>query len=120
MNRYALRLDVHDETRDKLSSWLSTVANGWICAYEEAGDNKHVHLILDSGKTIKQLRNAISHKFPENAGNKGYSLKVCDDDYAAYIRYICKGSSKTEPPVIWSRQGLLYGDQAVQDAWQIR
>lgn len=117
--RYALRVDVHDVTKDKLSTWLSANCNGWICAYEEAKDeNKHVHLILDSVKTLKAVRSSFVREFPENAGNKGYSLKLCDDDFAAYIRYICKGNSKTEPPVIWSRQGLLYTDEAVQDAWQ--
>lgn len=116
--QYALRLDVGEETKAKLSSWLSKTCDGWIVAYEEAGDNKHVHAILSSHKNLKQLRNALTYSFPENAGNKGYSLKVCDDDHDAYIRYICKGESEEEPPVIWSRQGLLYTDDVINEAWK--
>lgn len=115
---YALRFDVFEETKSKLSNWLSKNCDGWIVAYEEAGDNKHCHAILSSTRNLKQLRNAFVYTFSENAGNKGYSLKVCDDDHAAYIRYICKGGAADEPPVIWSHQGLLYTEETIKEAWQ--
>ena len=114
--RYALRVDVVPGLRPKLSEWLSGVAQGFICAREVEGDNEHVHLIIDSDRNIKQLRNSFTKKFPECCGNKGYSLKVCDDDFEAYIRYICKGASKESPPDIWCRQGLFYTEQMIVDS----
>lgn len=116
--RYALRVDVVEGLKDKLSEWLSSVATGFIVARELEGDNDHVHCIIDSTKSIKQLRNSFTKKFPECTGNKGYSMKVCDDDHDAYIRYICKGKDKDTPPEIWTRQGLDYTEAALQEAWK--
>lgn len=116
--RYALRVDVADGVREKLSEWLSKRCTAFIVAYEEAGDNKHVHCIVDSDEPIKALRSSLVRALPMASGNKGYSLKVCNDDWEAYIRYICKGVSRTEPPVIWIRQGLHYTDQVIQDSWR--
>lgn len=112
--KYALRADVFEGFKQRLIKWLGVVALGWICAYEVSGDNKHVHLVLDSESDIKKLRNAFTRAFPECVGNKGYSLKLCDDDFNAYIRYICKGDGKDSPPVIWSRQGLDYTDPIIK------
>lgn len=114
--RYAIRLDVQEHMRKRVSEWMSSNGNAFIVAYEVSGDNKHVHAILDSVKSIKQLRNSLTHAFPECVGNKGYSMKVCDDDYDAYIRYICKGISAEEEPVIWCKQGLKYTAQDIVDA----
>lgn len=116
VRKYALRVDCVEGLRCKLSKWCSEVGNGFICAFEKEGDNEHVHLILDSAKDIKQLRNSFTKKFPECTGNKGYSLKVCGDDFAAYIRYICKGVSSREAPVIWFHQGLDYSSQVIEEA----
>lgn len=118
MFRYALRVDVREGLRDKLSAWLSAIGTGFIVAHECEGDNDHVHCILDSDKSIKQVRNSFTKKFPESTGNKGYSLKLCDDDWEAYIRYICKGKSVNEGPDIWVRQGLEYTEEAIQEAWR--
>lgn len=116
LRRYALRVDVKPDLKSKLSEWCSAVGTGFICAFEKEGDNEHVHLIIDSHKDIKQLRNSFTKKFTECTGNKGYSLKVCGDDFSAYVRYICKGSSSREPPVIWFHQGLDYSAQAIREA----
>lgn len=114
--KFALRADVFDGFKARLCAWLSIVALGWIVAYECEGLNKHVHLILDSSYDIKKLRNSFTRTFTECVGNKGYSLKICDDDFDAYIRYICKGPDKDIEPIIWSRQGLLYTDEAIKAA----
>jgi hypothetical protein len=119
MLRYALRLDVDVNWTDRVSKWCSSNADGFIVAFEAAGDNLHIHAILDSPKSITQLRQALTRAFPERVGNKGYSLKVCDDNYDAYIRYICKGESKEEGPQIWCRQGLLYTDDHIQRAHEM-
>jgi len=114
--KFALRADCFDGFKERLIKWLGTVALGWIVAFEAAGINKHVHLIIDSSSDIKKLRNSFVRTFPECVGNKGYSLKLCDDDYDAYIRYICKGPDRDIEPIIWSRQGLLYTDDAIKEA----
>lgn len=117
--KFALRADVFEGFKARLIAWLSVVALGWIVAFETAGENRHVHLILDSCYDIKKLRNSFTHAFKECVGNKGYSLKLCDDDFDAYIRYICKGDDKDTPPVIWSRQGLGYTDAAIKLAHEM-
>ena len=117
--KFALRADVFDGFRERFVKWLTVIALGWIVAYEvSAGENRHVHAVFDSESDIKKVRNSFTRAFPECVGNKGYSLKLCDDDFAAYIRYICKGESKDIPPTIWSRQGLDYTDDAITAAHQ--
>jgi hypothetical protein len=116
--RYAIRMDVNDGMKARISKWMSSSGNGFIVVAENGaeGENKHIHAILDSVKSIKVLRNSLTHSFPECVGNKGYSLKLCDDNYEAYIRYICKGVSVEEEPVVWCKQGLLYTAQHIQEA----
>lgn len=117
MYRYALRVDVREGFKAKFLAWLPTIAIAWICVYEaDSIENRHVHLILDSEKDIKKVRNSFTKKFPDCSGNKGYSLKLCNDDFDAYIRYICKGTSVDEPPVLWGFQGLDYTKEVIADA----
>lgn len=119
MAKFALRADVFDGFKARLIKWLGIVALGWIVAYEVATgteENRHVHLILDSDWDIKKIRNSFTRSFKELTGNSGYSLKLCNDDFEAYIRYICKGVDKDTPPVIWSRQGLDYTSSAIEQA----
>lgn len=117
--RFALRADVSEEYKQRISEWMSKEANGFIVAFEISGDNKHIHAIINTDKKLKPLRSSFVRAFPECVGNKGYSLKECNDDFDAYIRYICKGNGKDDPPVIWSHQGLDYTDKAIEDAWRM-
>lgn len=115
--KYALRVDViGDGFKDKFGKWVKQF-DGYIVAYEVAGDNKHVHCILDSAKTLKAVRSDFCRVMTECVGNKAYSLKVCDDDWEAYMRYICKGESAEVPPVIWFRNGLHYTEELIAAAW---
>lgn len=114
--RFALRADLSPSAKEKVSEWCSKHADGFIVAYEVAGENTHIHAILETAKNLKSLRNFWTRAFPECTGNKGYSLKLCDDNYEAYIRYICKGGSKDAEPSIWCHQGLHYTAQAIKDA----
>jgi len=111
--KYALRVDVLPTTREKLDTFLTKHCEAWIVAYEEAGDNKHIHAIIDSHKKDKDLRNALRLL---GTGNRSYSLKQCTDDYVDYIRYICKGVDKDQPPVIWTYQGLDYSEEVIREA----
>lgn len=114
--KYALRLDVQIHWTDRVSKWCSENGNGFIVVFEAAGDNLHIHAIIDSVKSIKVLRSSITRSFPECVGNKGYSLKLCDDNYDAYIRYICKGEDASTPPQVWCKQGLKYTAEDISNA----
>lgn len=115
--RFALRADVRDGFRAQLDSFLEKVADGYIVAHETAdGENPHVHVIFTSKKTLKACRSAFARFCPEHKGNTAYSLKCCDDDFQAYIRYICKGADRNTPPTIWTHQGLDYTPDVIAAA----
>lgn len=117
VRRYALRADVTDSFREKLTKFLSKVAHGFIVAFEtKDGENPHIHAIFSSDKTLKSIRNHFTRICDEHKGNEMYSLKQCDDDWEAFIRYICKGESKDKAPTIWMRQGLDYTDLVIKRA----
>lgn len=117
-NRYALRADLSDSDKENLSKWCTENADGFIVARETVeGENPHIHAILETTKTLKAVRSSFVRAFPNCSGNKGYSLKQCNDDWAAYVRYICKGT-KDVAPVIWTRCGLDYTDAVIQASWE--
>lgn len=117
----ALRADVPDpEFRAKFVQWVAKEFDGYIVAFEQpSAENPHIHCILDGQKTEKAVRSSFTRAFPECVGNKGYSLKECNDDHDAYIRYICKGVDKETPPVIWCKCGLKYGDDVIKAAHEM-
>lgn len=116
--RLALRCNLPETKKTELVAWISTF-DGYILVREEKGENHHCHAIIDTIKTCKAVRSDFVRKFPECVGNAGYSVKVCDDDWHAYIRYMCKGEAKEVPPVIWGRSGLLYTDDYVNAAHEM-
>lgn len=113
--RFALRVDISDESKQKLIEWINKF-DGYILVREVAPSGAHCHAILDAHKDLKSVRNSFMRAFPELVGNKAYSLKECNDDYEAYIRYICKGDGKDQAPVVWGRCGLLYTDILIAEA----
>lgn len=111
---YALRADVIGDFRVEVQQWIKQW-DSYLMVYEEAGDeNPHVHAIIHTSQTLKQLRNSFTYKFKEHTGNKAYSLKKCDDDFEAYIRYICKGKDKDSQPVVLAKCGLKYDDEVIK------
>lgn len=114
--QYALRVDVYHGLRDQLRSWLDANCVAWIVAHEDPAGNPHLHAILHSSKKEQALRSSFVRGCPGVSGNKSYSLKKCDDDVDAYIRYICKGHDSTTPPLIWFRQGLDYTEEVIASA----
>lgn len=113
---YALRIDWKDSDKDKLVEWLESNGCGSVlCVYEDhEGENPHVHLIIWSEKKLEALRKSFKRAFPEHVGNKGYSIKVCDDDTDAYMRYMCKGKDKNTLPRVVYRMGLDYTDDNIK------
>lgn len=114
---YALRLDVDQLDKPTLSEWLSANGTGFLVCYEEAaGENPHVHVVLYTDKKMDALRKSFTRGFPTKTGNGGYSLKKCDDDVDAYMRYLCKGTSPDIGPCVWTAQGLDFTPEKVADA----
>lgn len=114
---YALRMDYEEADRQDLSAWLSSAGGAFLCVFETAsGENPHVHAVIYSEKKLAALRKSFQRSFPGKNGNGAYSLKICDDDVDAYMRYMCKGASRDDPPVVLFQQGLDYTPELVEAA----
>lgn len=117
MTQFALRADYKDGDQALLSAWLSAIATVFLVVYEEHdGENPHVHCVFSSDKNLSALRVSFKRKFTDKIGNGGYSLKECDDDVEAYMRYMCKGDSKDNDPVVLIKQGQDYTDEKIKAA----
>jgi len=116
---YALRMDVSaaEDEKARLSEWLSANGTGFLVVFEQAAnENDHVHVVLYTEKRLDALRKSFKRAFPEKTGNGGYSVKACDDDVDAYMRYMCKGADEHSQPEVWCRQGLEYSVEKVVSA----
>lgn len=116
---YALRMDVSESEAEKprLSDWLSANGTAFLVVFEQApNENDHIHAVFYSDKKLDALRKSFKRAFTEKAGNGGYSLKKCDDDVEAYMRYMCKGPDADTQPEVWCRQGLEYAPEKVVSA----
>lgn len=116
MVQFALRLDYKSEYYDRVLAILC-LASRYFAVIEDGdqGQNTHIHAIMYSDKKLAALRKAIQRQFPEERGNGFYSLKECDQDIDAYMRYMCKGSSKESMPVILGYCGLDYNKSSIVD-----
>lgn len=117
MARHALRMD-WDDSKDyqRMSQWLAAVATCYFVVFEcHSGENPHVHAIYETDKTLNACRVSFKRKFDDKVGNGSYSLKECDDDIDAYMRYMCKGNSKDDLPDVKIRQGLEYTDDKIKE-----
>lgn len=109
-----------DEFKQQFCAWVAKEFDGYIVAYEEApAQNNHIHCILKGQKNEKAVRSSFTRNFPACVGNKAYSLKECNDDHDAYIRYICKGVDASTPPVIWAKCGLEFTAEVIKDAHEM-
>lgn len=84
---------------------------------EVSGDNEHWHWFLRSDTRIQSLRVQLTRAVPEIGGNRGYSLKACDDD-TRYMQYICKGDGPQMMPEIAWRHGIDLTDEKFEELHQ--
>jgi len=72
-------------------------------AVQEVGksDGKHIHVIIDTNKTISTFRQNFVKEFPSLKGNQSYSLKIFEKDLDHNIRYVCKGTKTELPKLIY-------------------
>lgn len=117
MVQYALRLDYVTQMYDVLLSWLSVNCTRYFVVREvsDADQNPHLHSILYSEKSLNALRLSLKKSFKEYKGNSFYSLKQCDDDIDAYMRYMCKGVDKATLPEVWGYFGFHYTKASIQE-----
>lgn len=110
MPAYALRVDTALEA---VLAWLALLSVGGFGVREVSGVNEHWHFLLETDKTIKQLRCSFNRKVPELKGNKSYSLTECRD-VEKYERYMCKGESDGEMPEVAWRNSMKYDDDKLK------
>lgn len=115
---FALRMDYVMEDKEKLREWHDKQSCGsYLVVYEDhAGENPHIHSIFWSDKKMEALRKSFKRLFNDKTGNGAYSLKECDDDTDAYLRYMCKGGSKSEMAVVLMKCGLDYDDERLKSS----
>lgn len=112
---YAIRITLRDpENLVALTKFLSFAFVQWLVCREQAAED-HCHLYARGALKLKGLQAAFKKHFPDHGGNGGHSIKQCDSQVYDYLKYICKGASEDQPPVIISKQGLDYTDEYVAE-----
>lgn len=108
---FALRIDTG---LPEVKAWLSKHSIGGFAVREVAGSNEHWHFLLDTAKTIKQLRCSFNRECPGLKGNGKYSLTECRD-VDKYVRYMAKGDSEGQLPEVAWRLGLEWTDEKLAE-----
>lgn len=115
MPQLALRIDYRECFYDRILSILCLASRYFaVTETSEDGGNPHIHAILYTDKKLPAVRKAIQRLFPEERGNGFYSIKECDQDIEAYMRYMCKGSDSKSMPNILGYCGLEYNKSAIE------
>lgn len=103
---YTIRVMFLAISKEVFEDWIAQWGSYIAVEEDVGGDNHHSHAVIWSVKTTKQIRNSFTKRFPKS-GPGAYSLKAVHEVEGMY-RYICKGSSEGELPVVWLRHGIEY------------
>lgn len=115
-----MRVDaVTPASGEKLVDYCKKYFDEYLIVYEEKEGNNHYHVHGYTTMPIASLRQAFRRKFPENSGNKGYELKECDADEQGYIRYLAKGDSPNDMPILIDYKGQYDLDELHDAYWKI-
>lgn len=112
--RYALRIDLDGVSGADCLQHISCHADNYFVVREGGDDNPHIHAFFISDSKLPALRKAVQRFLSGDRGNASYSLKECAEDYAGYLRYLCKGESSGDLPDVVGRSGLDYTDDWVK------
>jgi len=74
---------------------------------------KHMHLLIETSKTISTFGQQLSKAFPAHVGNGAKSLGIFKKDYHANYLYCCKGLKQSLPIVYYT----ILTDQEVLNFW---
>jgi len=92
-----------DVVLNSVTIWCRSHAKVYISVQEVSkSDGKHIHVILDTNKTISTFRQNFLKEFPNLKGNQSYSLALFKEDLDHNIRYACKGTKEQLPNVLYS------------------
>lgn len=113
-----LRVDVLvDEDLGRVKEWIERTAATWLLVEEDHDANRHVHAYMRVNlPSIARLRSAFRNVFGKtHSGNKSYSMEVMWDEefHEGYFRYLCKGNSLAELPIVISRSGIQFSVEGV-------
>lgn len=109
----ALRID---KDIDPVIAWLNKHGYGGFGVREGDGtSNVHwqFHLVV-SGKTLKAVRSLFKRELPGFNGNGEYSMSEVDD-VDKYDRYLCKGGSDTDLPIVVWRNSIEFTTEKVAE-----
>jgi len=91
-----------DAVLNSITLWCRSHAKVYISVQEMGkNDGKHIHVIIDTNKTISTFRQNFIKEFPELKGNQSYSLKIFEKDLDHNIRYVCKGTKEQLPNILF-------------------
>jgi len=123
MPSYHLRCSLVNLT--EVQDFIKLNSTRYLTCREEADETvnrTHIHSHLIISMKPQSFRNKLLTAFPELKGTKDYSfVEARDED--GMDRYICKGTSLQDMPIIVQKYGLRYTDeyilQAHRDYWEI-
>jgi len=116
----ALRLDIlHDDNVQQLVALCDSLGGAYWIVREGGTANPHLHVHLTTKTKLNAVRQAFKRRFPGHSGNGHYSIKQCDADVEGYDRYLAKGESEGDDPIIIARHGVEYSLDNIKD-WHAR
>lgn len=86
-------------TSEKLKEFAKKQSGSYFFVKETDANREHFQGWIRTDKTVATLRQALVRAFPENKGNKGYSLTECRKPQE-YDLYLYKGTEETPPQVV--------------------
>lgn len=86
-------------TCDKLKEFAKKQSGSYFFVKETDANREHFQGWIRTDKTVATLRQALVRAFPENKGNKGYSLTECRKPQE-YDLYLYKGTLETPPQIV--------------------
>lgn len=119
---FKLRIDIFaEEDKVRMKEYVASVASAYLVVYEEKEDgrNPHCHAAFYTTFNEKKLRYLFRQKFMETHINvKGsHSLGELwegEENHVGHFRYLCKGVSVEEQPVVVAASGMLFTKEEIE------
>lgn len=117
-----LRFDILvEEDLAAIKKWIEDTAASYYVVEEDHDANRHIHAYMHVKiASIGKLRGVFRNKFRKtHSGNKCYSMEEMwkDGDHEGYFRYLSKGRSEAEQPVVVTRLGFQFVEVGVVEKW---
>lgn len=113
MVQYAIRVDIKNGSTDDIVRWCDRTGGAYLIVREGGDENPHVHVIMESDREIRILRQDLKRQLSWLAGNGDYSMATVRDT-DKYERYCCKGDENS-PPLVVARMGVRYSDSFLEE-----